>query len=149
MLFPFSPYLLLANEFLQKDLLPHSSRRPPAIGEWIKRARVPSYAPKPGKKQPIQDFVEDWAAAMWAWWSDINPPWRKREKDGMVAGRQRGDWTSLDCGGPNSHLNVLQGLKWWFDMEGKPEGSALWLKLVKDVQWVLASVLKGQRSVLS
>ncbi|KAL1689037.1 hypothetical protein GGG16DRAFT_58633 [Schizophyllum commune] len=134
------------NEYKEGKRVPTAKKRPPEIGEWIKRAREPDFAPTCPKNKPHEDFTDDWRGAMWGWWSAINPASRPRDKAGRLGDRQgQVDWTPLDCRGPNGHLSVLKGLKWWFDMEGESEGSDAWLDIVDDVQFALDGLLKLSR----
>ena len=82
---------------------------------------------------------------MWKWWSDINSAWRARDRENKVAGRDDGDWSTFDHGGPNGFLSVLKGLKHLYDLERNPAGSEGWHKLIGDVQWVLESILQAKR----
>ncbi|KAL1724980.1 hypothetical protein EV714DRAFT_277958 [Schizophyllum commune] len=137
-------YLIEKHENFKKDKrVPTGGQRPGDIGEWIKRARSTTYAPTPPEDQPPADFVEDWAASMWAWWSSINPKWRARNNNGRLADmKEGGSWAELYYAGPNGHLSVFKGVKWWFDLAGNSRGSMAWLELVKDVQWALDGVLR-------
>ncbi|KAL1743890.1 hypothetical protein HDZ31DRAFT_39926 [Schizophyllum fasciatum] len=134
--------------FLQGRRIPTAGKRPPEIGEWIKRAREPSYAPTRPSNQPPEDFLDDWRNAMRGWWSAINPKSRRRDKSGIV-GKHRTDtdWSCMHYHGPNGFLSILKGLKWWFDMEGKAEGGAEWLEILDDVQFALGGLLKLLRYV--
>ncbi|KAL1711358.1 hypothetical protein EV715DRAFT_298213 [Schizophyllum commune] len=130
------------NGYQEGKRVPTARKRPSEIGEWIKRARKPDYAPTHPESQPREDFVDDWRSAMWAWWSAVNPKSRPRDKSGRVGERcEPVDWADLRCHGPNGLLSVLKGLKWWFDMECEPEGGAEWRAIVGDVQYALDGLL--------
>ncbi|KAL1714112.1 hypothetical protein EV715DRAFT_295471 [Schizophyllum commune] len=133
------------DDYKGSKKLPKGNSRPDDIPAWIKHHRRVAYAPKVPKNVPPQDFLDDWKTSMWQWWSELNPPWRTRLVDGKVSGREAGDWSKLDCRGVNGHLSVLKGLAWWFELEGKPEGSRAWQEIVEDVQWVLERVLQQRR----
>ncbi|KAI5890880.1 uncharacterized protein SCHCODRAFT_02734338 [Schizophyllum commune H4-8] len=136
------------DEFKKDKRVPANGCRPKEIGEWIKRARMTTFAPQVPANTPPEDFLDDWKASIWRWWSSLNPQWRQRNTDGKV-GKGRGtagDWLCLHYPGLNGHLSVLKGVKWWFDLEGNPGGSRSWLELVEDIQWALDGVLKQLRT---
>ncbi|KAL1740801.1 hypothetical protein HDZ31DRAFT_76635 [Schizophyllum fasciatum] len=136
------------GDFAKDKRVPSNKHRPEEIGDWIKRARSTSYMPQPPDNQPSEDFADDWATSMWAWWSSLNPRWHKRNVDGKVswADKKGGSWLDLYYPGLNGILSVLKGIMWWFELEGKPRGSRAWLELVYDAQWALEGVLHELRS---
>ncbi|TRM56367.1 hypothetical protein BD626DRAFT_414108, partial [Schizophyllum amplum] len=126
--------------------LPISKKRPAEVGAWKQRARSTKYKPvAPKKKSDVDDWICDFKDAIWAWWSDINPSWRERDKGRVVPCRGEGDFSGLCCTGQNGLLSVLKCLKWLFDMEKAPNGSEDWRTLVDDVRWVLERLPKVQR----
>ena len=78
---------------------------------------------------------EDYAAAWWAWWNALNPPWRERV-DGRPVGQGVGDWTSLFRAGTNGFVNVLMALVGLQDAATEDE----WRAALVDVSWVLQQV---------
>ncbi|KAL1738319.1 hypothetical protein HDZ31DRAFT_70128, partial [Schizophyllum fasciatum] len=101
-------WLIQQHEDFAKDkCVPSNKSRPEAIGDWIKRARSTSYMPQHAKNQPPEDFVDDWATSMWAWWSSLNPKWRERNIDGKVswADEKGGSWLDLHYPGLNGLLS--------------------------------------------
>ena len=102
-----------------------------------------SYVPKrPSARADVNDWICDYQEAMWAWWVDLNPSWRKGKKqDRLTKPKNHGDWSPLHHTGVNGLLTVLKGLKWFFEMEEKPKGSARWRVMLEDVEWALKGLL--------
>ncbi|KAL1738232.1 hypothetical protein HDZ31DRAFT_51307 [Schizophyllum fasciatum] len=121
-----------------------SKGRPRYLGEWIARARSVTYVPKrPSARADIGDWICDFQEAMWGWWIELNPSWRKSKKhDKLLKPKAHGDWSPLHRTGQNGLLSVIKGLKWLFEMEEKPAGSARWHVLFDDVNWALRGMLE-------
>ncbi|KAF7342708.1 hypothetical protein MSAN_02028700 [Mycena sanguinolenta] len=113
----------------------HPARiRPKEVGDWVSRAR--NYTPQ------IGDAV-DFGKRFWAWWIQINPSWRTKERPMKKEGEMT--WSCLDIQGQNGFLNVLMCLKWWRDAMDVP--SPDWEEARADVTWVLEQMSENVSSV--
>ncbi|KAJ7429159.1 hypothetical protein B0H11DRAFT_1680357, partial [Mycena galericulata] len=102
-------------------------KRPKQVSDWVQRARratpqIPN----------LKAFVEEW----WAWWTSINPSWRR--VNGKLVQDGAGPWTELEFPGSNGFLNVVVCLKWW--RSKLAEGNEEWENAVGDVTWVLSQM---------
>ncbi|PPR05744.1 hypothetical protein CVT26_008497, partial [Gymnopilus dilepis] len=106
--------------------------RPQAVGQWIKRARSPTYKPDINVKQFQTDF--------WIWWSGLQPEWRTVE-DGLAPMDVLGDWAVLDAPGPNGWPSVLVALYFWgLALGDKRLACSSWVVAVQDAGWVLNQI---------
>ncbi|KAL1738776.1 hypothetical protein HDZ31DRAFT_50461, partial [Schizophyllum fasciatum] len=121
-----------------------SKGRPKYLGDWIARARSVNYAPKrPSSRAEVDDWICDYQETMWAWWMELNPSWRRgKKRNHLLKPKNPGDWSPLHRTGQNGLLTVLKGLKWFFEMEQKPQGSPRWRAFADDVEWVLQGLLQ-------
>ncbi|KAJ7260022.1 hypothetical protein B0H12DRAFT_1014217, partial [Mycena haematopus] len=108
--------------------------RPSAVHKWSKYGRNP-------QKAPVLDdnFPECW----WGWWSALAPTWRPRNSAGHPEAGSQGPWGALVHPGANGMLMVLLALAWWRDSEATASES--WMEALKDVGWVLSSLLTSAR----
>ncbi|KAJ7432594.1 hypothetical protein B0H11DRAFT_1659551, partial [Mycena galericulata] len=102
-------------------------KRPKQISDWVQQARKGT-----PKISDLKAFVEEW----WAWWTSINPSWRR--VNGKLVQDGAGPWTELEFPGANGLLNVVVCLKWWRAKLG--EGNEEWEKAVGDVTWVVSQM---------
>ncbi|KAJ7511760.1 hypothetical protein B0H11DRAFT_2214638 [Mycena galericulata] len=117
------------NAFESPPKGPRGANRPKQVGDWVQRARIGT-----PRIPDLKEFVNKW----WAWWTSINPSWRR--VNGKLVQEGTGPWTELEFPGPNGFLNVVVCLKWW---RGKlAEGNEEWEKAVSDVSWVLSQMLR-------
>ncbi|KAJ7059352.1 hypothetical protein C8F01DRAFT_989789, partial [Mycena amicta] len=100
--------------------------RPGAIAWWVSRGRVGT--PTTG---------ESFGASIQAWWTALNPSWR-RMADGGMKRVVEGGWKELQWPGVNGFMGLLYCLKWWGDgIKGSPNNCKEWVEVVEDVTWVL------------
>ena len=92
------------TEFMGVSKLGHQNR-PPAIGDWIQRARSPTFHPN------IVD-LGTYSSNFDAWWRSLQPVWRVDGATNLLR-RREGDWTHLQCSGINGLLSVVAGLFFW------------------------------------
>ncbi|KAF8147455.1 hypothetical protein K438DRAFT_1506817, partial [Mycena galopus ATCC 62051] len=78
-----------------------SQRRFAVVAAWVKSAR---------KGVPDIGKAEEMETQWWAWWTGINPSWRRRE--GVLVQVGEGSWDVLRCPRQNGFLSVLACLKW-------------------------------------
>ncbi|KAJ6513472.1 hypothetical protein C8R45DRAFT_812050, partial [Mycena sanguinolenta] len=98
--------------------------RPKEAGDWFSRAR--NYKPQ------ITDAA-DFGKWFWAWWIQINPSWRTKERPMKKEGEMT--WRCMDIQGQNRFLNVLMCLKWWRDVMDMLLQD--WEEARTDATWVL------------
>ncbi|KAK0227242.1 hypothetical protein EDD85DRAFT_957851 [Armillaria nabsnona] len=93
----------------------------------------------------------------WSWWRKLQPSWRGiSEGEGPFDGGQDGpigDWEKLVCPGQNGFYSVLACLAWWrrgIDNLNMNKGrlEADWLLALKDVMWVISSMVDGVEGVV-
>lgn len=98
--------------------------------------------PPPSSCYPLDGFVE----AFWAWWSAINPIWRKSDSRGRlelghisrwVPRDKKARWGCLFRAGVNSMLSVVMALCWWSELLDPEDDIDDWQYAVRDVLWVL------------
>ncbi len=82
-----------------------TQNRPPAVGEWIQRARSPTF-------HPNIDNLEIYSSNFSAWWRSLQPAWRLDGATDLLR-RSEGDWTHLQRSGVNGLLSVVAGLFFW------------------------------------
>ncbi|KAI0057688.1 hypothetical protein BV25DRAFT_1785420, partial [Artomyces pyxidatus] len=80
--------------------------QPPEMSHWIRRKR--NYAKPP----PIED-LSAFAEGFRAWWSGIQPEWRRGEWPMKRDMRPSETWEATRKGGANGIIIVLIMLAWW------------------------------------
>ncbi|CAA7268956.1 unnamed protein product [Cyclocybe aegerita] len=102
--------------------------RPPAVRDWIQRARLPAW-------RPNIPNINKYAAKFWMWWAVLQPRWRVNEDGEVVTSAVDGDWEQLRRPGVNGLLSVLASLFFWgVAVKGKREATEKWLVAVQDVR---------------
>ncbi|KAF9546591.1 hypothetical protein CPC08DRAFT_618035, partial [Agrocybe pediades] len=89
-----------------KDSKLTTNKRPTIIGQWIQRARSPTWNP------PIAN-VTLYGDSMASWWTAMQPKWRLKGKGYLDYKLVDGDWTSLALPGQNGLLSFIAGLYFW------------------------------------
>ncbi|KDR66329.1 hypothetical protein GALMADRAFT_232569 [Galerina marginata CBS 339.88] len=114
-----------------------TTARPSLIGEWVRRARSPTYCP------PID--ANEFDKEFWAWWAILQPDWR-RITPRTAMRMTLGCWDALDKPGTNGWPSVVAALFFWGRAvrQGNLSTSS-WKLAVDDATWVLDQ-LCGQRS---
>ena len=103
--------------------------RPPAVGDWVQRARSPKYYP--------DLHVDEYAISFWKWWICLQPDWRRIEQDTTLRAIG-GSWKTLDKPGTNGWPSIIAGLFFWGKALGKGSDKvASWSLAVDDACWVL------------
>lgn len=120
--------------------------RPPAVGEWIQRARNPRY-------RPIITDTKDFGSKHMAWWKSFQPDWRVPSNDNLeLLGdngelvlddskficNDDGDLEGLRQPGANGLLSVLASLYFWGSaVKDSGKKSRKWAQSVEDCSYVL------------
>ncbi|EAU90106.1 hypothetical protein CC1G_08379 [Coprinopsis cinerea okayama7 len=107
--------------------LPNSKSRPAEVSRWVTSGRKMGVAP------PIDD-IDDFGKRWVAWWSSMQPKWRKIGVDGLpVPIGSSGPVQSLSTvrkPGPTGIAFVLETLLWWKD----GSDTRLWEMAVDDMR---------------
>lgn len=89
------------------------------------------------KPDETRAYAKQWKA----WWSTLNPEWRKRP-DGELVITVGDDWTCMLHVGSNGFVNILAGLIAYHDVSAEAE----WNDAATDVAWVLQQLLSTANS---
>lgn len=90
----------------QTSSILNSTYRPPAIRDWIQRARSVSY-------RPVITSTVDFEEAYMSWWKELQPPWRMSCSGEIVYSKVDGDWGGMRTAGRNGLLSVVAALFFW------------------------------------
>lgn len=103
--------------------------RPAAIGDWIRRARNPTWRPK------ITN-VKAYEKTHTKWWISVQPRWRVAK--GRILADANGDWAELQKrSGINGLLSAIASLFFWRAGGGNGKKLASWDSSVEDFILVL------------
>ncbi|CAA7268955.1 unnamed protein product [Cyclocybe aegerita] len=136
------PWIALVRTWLSFEVQSHyepvanlsATHRPPAVRDWIQRARAPAWRPQ------IPN-VGKYGAQFWRWWAGLQPSWRRDEDGDVVMGAVEGDWEPLRRPGVNGLLSVLVALFFWGGKVQKTRvAKEKWLLAVKDVHLAMSKV---------
>ncbi|KAJ7834676.1 hypothetical protein B0H13DRAFT_1446437, partial [Mycena leptocephala] len=115
-----------------------ADHQPKAIATWIQGGRTTKTTKIPAIKN-VQQYAEEWSR----WWDFLQPPWRRRGRDGnLVTGGDAtyggdNEWGSLDKPGPNGCLSLVAGLYFWGVCKDQPDDmKQRWILAVQDVAWM-------------
>lgn len=106
--------------------------RPPCIGDWIQRARAPSY------RAAIANPA-DFAQAFTAWWTSLQPEWR--QSPGTLLLKTSGNLDAIRKPGTNGLLSVIAALFFW-GFACRSNGRGDWLEAVDEVGWTLRQLVE-------
>lgn len=109
--------------------------RPAAVGDWIRRARVPTFRPKIAN-------VKAYEKAHVKWWASVQPEWRQGANEGILAGTD-GDWSDLRKSGANGILSVIVSLFFWGTAGSVSKRKGSWGSSVEELISVLEHLLRG------
>ncbi|TDL13240.1 hypothetical protein BD410DRAFT_735583, partial [Rickenella mellea] len=112
--------------------------RPSQVSYWVGRART---------KAPPVDDVAKMETTWWAWWSNLQPAWRKlgdANEDGRVplSPSVDGDWAVLWSPGINGFYNIIMCLYWWRAALGSSATLDGWSAAVGDVVRVVKAMVQ-------
>jgi len=119
------------SEFKEMKKL-STTNRPPAVKAWIQRARAPAW-------RPAISNTADYESEFNAWWSALQPEWRKSSSGETVFSRVDGDWEVLRRPGLNGILSVMAGLFFW-GVSLQEESRTGWNDAVSDCMVVLTAL---------
>ena len=106
-----------------------ATNRPQEVGEWIQRARSPSFRPN----IDLQTYEE----RFWKWWAALQPEWRTIDQNAPSRSVE-GGWEALDKPGKNGLTSVVAALFFWgFHLGDQRELTSSWVLARDDVCWVL------------
>ncbi|KAE9386218.1 hypothetical protein BT96DRAFT_839582 [Gymnopus androsaceus JB14] len=110
-----------------------AKNRPKIVGTWIQGGRA--------RMTPTCE-VGTLRTELLQWWKTLNPPWCQTGPTGEFLQSGEGDWGFLNASGRNGLLSVLACMNWWLELEEGLDEDPQWVSLLRDVQWVLESLLK-------
>jgi hypothetical protein len=104
--------------------------RPREVSEWIR-----------SKKKDVVPVVKppDYGSRFRAWWTLLQPPWRKNKNMVLVHHRDipNGEtWQPLRRGGTAGIYIVVMGLSWWIKIQEAEHDANAW-STVEDLLWVI------------
>lgn len=105
--------------------------RPPCISDWIQRARTPSY-------RPTITHPDTFAQVFSAWWSSLQPQWRKSIEGPLP--RAFGDYDALRRPGVNGLLSVVAALFFWGTARSL-NAPDTWLEMIDEVGWAVGQLV--------
>ncbi|KAJ7034650.1 hypothetical protein C8F04DRAFT_932620, partial [Mycena alexandri] len=124
--------------------------RPPAVSNWIGRARGSRARPETDTAPKIASlavYEREW----WKWWAGLQPAWRaqasgRSDRFSRTAypPQQRENWHPLRVPGQNGVLSIVASLYWWGlknQAEVERENEESWAEAVADVKWMLQGML--------
>lgn len=113
-----------------------STGRPPCVGAWISRARIPNYQPPLSSKN-----LKGLEQSFWKWWRALQPQYRKviEARDGAILPQIVGDMETIRRPGKNGLLSVLAALWFWGSAPAVVQSGTVtsWGAAVDDVSWVI------------
>ena len=117
----------------QKKLSPDG--RPQCVSEWIRRRRSTTW-------RPVISSILALEKSFKAWWTNLQPDWRK-DNDGSIAfANVDGDWEILRKPGLNGIVSAIAGLFYWgCKVQGNLTRRARWATLVEDCILVLENIV--------
>jgi len=83
-----------------------TTNRPSAVKSWIQRARTSAW-------RPVISNLADYESEFTAWWSSLQPEWRKSSSGKILFSKVDGDWEVLRRPGLNGILSVMAALFFW------------------------------------
>ena len=120
-----------------KPVLP-ATERPAEVSHWLTRARPPGIPDYEKGGRTLVDFVD----SVFAWWTFLQPPWRKFER-GRVCREVGGGWGILYAPRANGLLSVVILVYWWGKiLEKQPADGfrADYELFAEDVAWVISNL---------
>lgn len=111
-----------------------ADKRPSFVGDWLKRARAPTY-------RPVISRPDKFGDTFFAWWTSFQPTWRTANGGALLKGD--GDMEDLRKPGINGLLSVLAALFFWGSALGAGrESDVSWRRAVEDITWVLEKLVQ-------
>ncbi|KAL1674432.1 hypothetical protein EV122DRAFT_195054, partial [Schizophyllum commune] len=108
--------------------------RPDALDHWIRLGRAPRT-----KKIPVIGDIPTFEKQVWAWWTGMQPDWRKIDADGRPSVDREADleadWGLLGIHGQNGMLNAV-ALGFWWGVALGGRASRSWQRYLDEVIWV-------------
>jgi len=83
-----------------------TTNRPVAVKAWIQRARTSAW-------RPVISNMASYESEFKAWWSVLQPEWRKSSSGEIHFSKVDGDWEVLRRPGLNGILSVMAALFFW------------------------------------
>ena len=121
------------TEFMGVSKLGHQNR-PPAIGDWIQRARSPTFHPN------IVD-LGTYSSNFDAWWRSVQPYWRMDPYSNRLL-RDGDDFERIRLIGPNGLVSVIAALFFWgHKIQGSTARKSIWKERLGDVAYIIAHLI--------
>lgn len=108
------------------------------VGQWIKQARNPAWAPNLDEMD-----LDELESTFNSWWCSIQPDWHiGKGEDLRREGEQ--DWGLLNCSGINGVLSAVAALFFWsYCAAEAPSATATWALSVSDALYALEELAKS------
>jgi len=109
--------------------------RPSCILEWIRRGRSTTW-------RPVITSIPAFEKSFEAWWSNLQPDWRKNDNGSIVFATVDGDWEELRRPGLNGIHSVVAALFYWgCKVQTNTAKRSRWASSVEDCILVLGKVM--------
>jgi len=112
-----------------------SAHRPPAVHDWIQRARSALY-------RPAIASVDRFETSYKLWWASLQPDWRVDASGEVTFAKTSGDWDVIRKPGRNGILSVTAALFFWGIKVKDTEDINGWENAVDDLLLVLIELLR-------
>jgi hypothetical protein len=130
-------------QYLQaKSVLIDKAKRPEEMDVWLKSGRKFHAMPD------LTNNAAQFGAAWVEWWSHLQPEWRGKGPVFSTNVPEDASWTELQKGGANGFFLILLSYCWWGSAVLDADGNEIeptysqWLKVFRDIEWVLESMVK-------
>jgi hypothetical protein len=109
--------------------------RPQCVSEWIRRGRSTTWRPVISSIPALEKSFE-------AWWTNLQPDWRKNDDGSIAFTNIDGDWEILRKPGLNGILSAITCLFYWgCKVQGNQTRRARWATSVEDCILVLGNLV--------